>query len=64
MSNSASYFVYHQSDEARKIIPYRPMMKLEDGDKQYDAITNSPFAATAPRSNFGLSPPPSERTSA
>lgn len=38
ISNSAPHFVYHQSDEVRTIIPYRPMMKLEIGDTQYDAI--------------------------
>lgn len=38
ITNTARHFVYHQSDEARTIMPYRPMMKVESGDARYDEI--------------------------
>ncbi|MCZ4544922.1 hypothetical protein BS618_07515 [Rhodococcus erythropolis] len=36
ISNKAAHFRYHQSDEPRTIMPYRPMMKVEDA--QYNEI--------------------------
>lgn len=38
ISNKAPHFPYHQSSEPRTIMPYRPMMKVEAGDAQYDKI--------------------------
>lgn len=38
ITNTAKHFVYHQSDEPRSVIPYRPMMKVESGDARYTEI--------------------------
>ncbi|WP_064257785.1 phage virion morphogenesis protein [Rhodococcus sp. HS-D2] len=49
ISNKAAHFVYHQSDAPRTLIPYRPMMKVEDGDERYQQIVriiNSRLAQT------------------
>lgn len=38
ITNTAKHFVYHQSDAARTIMPYRPMMAVKHGDPTYTEI--------------------------
>ncbi|GAA1073983.1 phage virion morphogenesis protein [Tsukamurella spumae] len=47
ITNTARHFVYHQSDAARRILPYRPMMDVRSGDTRYDRIVEMLVAHVA-----------------